>query len=172
MALLCLMAFNAKSQNCFNEYNNTVSSLACVNSQAGFDINQYAAAIYQAQDKFASVKDEINYPIGSWNLLQREGNFSNIHQYGFKKDQLDIIITYKIINTFTLADLAIVVAGQPFYHSQININTDLQYGWHEMKGNGKLFGSETPFTITLDWADIIGVKIGDTIIIRQSKSND
>jgi len=174
--LLCLLlaslAISAKSQNCFNEYDNNVSALACVDAVATFEMNYYAAIIKQPQqDRFALYLNDKNYPLQSWHMMDRSGPDFNIHQYGFKDGDVNVIVVYKIVKRYTVADIAIIVAGQPYYHNtNASIYTNPKDDLHDIEGIASIGNKKSSFIIIMDGSDIVSVKIGDTMYVRHNNN--
>jgi hypothetical protein len=165
--MLALLAFNAKSQNCFGEYDNIVSSLVCVNAKGGFDIMSQTALIENpTQKKFAITNTNDKEYIPSFYMMESSGDFSNIHQYGFQCKGFEIYLTYKIVQRYTNAELAFVIANYPAFHKVVNIETEPKNGYHTITGNYRFQNKDYSFAIILDGSDLVAVSMGSIFISR------
>lgn len=167
---LFLGAINfTKAQNCFNESNSTVASLACVDATASFDVNYQAAIINNpSQPKFVVFDGDSNHPIPSWYMMEQKGNFFNIHQYGFTINDISVVVTYKILKMFELADVAIVINGRPFYHKISYIYKNQKAGnWYDIVATGGTTENPLQFNLTfIGDSNLAGVQLGNLTIAK------
>jgi len=165
---IILAAIKTHAQNCFNEYDNTVSSLACVDYQAGFEINKTAALYSNPNQPTYTTTDDNNFTKGvdCWYMMDRSGNFFNIHQYGFKSvEGSEIVIAYKIMQKNVKAELAIVVNGQPYFHGIVVLSDN----GHNIYKTGSILGqysyTNSSFILALDEnSRLFGYGIGGFIV--------
>jgi hypothetical protein len=161
----------AYSQDCFNENDSIVSSLACVDANATFDMNYQAAIINNpSQPKFVVFDGSLNHAIPSWYMMDKKGNFFNIHQYGFTVNDIHIIITYKILKIFELADVAIVINGKPFYHkiSYIYKNNKIP-NCYDIVATGGTNSNQLQFDLNfIGDSNLAGIQLGDLTIAKHS----
>lgn len=120
-SMLC--SLSSYSQECFNE-NSTVAKLACADAQMTFDLNKTASEVkYAPKLTFAYINDDgKNLVIPSWFMMEKSGKLFNIHQYGFKKGDTEMVVVYKILEKNSQAEVAIMVANSPFYHGVLSLS--------------------------------------------------
>lgn len=130
--LVLLSVLDCSAQNCFNEFDNVVSDVACVDYSMGFDVNVMAAKIGSPnQPLFTTTTNEGFTKLApSWFMMDKSGKLFNIHQYGFKTDNdLNIVVVYKVLVKDKSIEAAITIEGKPVYHGITNLSID-KYGYY------------------------------------------
>jgi hypothetical protein len=127
----------------------------------------YKAEIASGVDHeiFSRFDGETNHVVKSWALLDREGQFFNLHQYGFLIGEQQIIIVYKILKRYSLAEYAIVIGNKPFYYGKLEILTN-NNDYHISNSVSIYDNSPLKFEITLQGSNLASFKLGNLHIIR------
>lgn len=166
--ILSSITITVKSQDCFNEFDSTVASVTCINSEAEFEMmRQFAVISNPSQSTFTMIEDNIKNIIPSWDMIGKKGKFFNIHQYCFTKRGLNIYISYKIIKFKKIAELAIVIGKEPFYHSIVAIYPHPSNKYHLISDIGKFWGSELKFDLIFENdSNLLAFNLDDTMFLK------
>jgi hypothetical protein len=165
--IILVLPVCVKSQNCFGEFNNSVSALACVDAQATFDMNYRASIIiHPYQDRYAFYQNEVNYPVKSWYITDEK--YYNINEYGFKNEALDIIVVYQVIHQTNKVEIAIMLDGLPFYHGILDLS--FKHEWIDISGSSTFTGQPIPFLVSFKNDKILGVAVGKITIVQHNNN--